>query len=261
MTGLVITEIDRSALWLTLNRPQAMNALSPDLLRELDAALDQVEANRNIRAVVITGSGRAFCAGGDLREFQTMQSAGSGRFMENLAYAQKLLTRIENLPVPVIAAVNGIAVAGGLELILCCDIVIAAESAKIGDGHARYGVIPGGGGSVRLPRKIPANRAKYLLLTGDLLPAKVLCEWGLVNAVVKDEDLVGEVQRVAQKITGHSPLGLGWIKQLANGSMEVSIDDGLRAEMAAFERYAGSADFSEGLAAFAEKRTPDFPDR
>ena len=165
------------------------------------------------------------------------------------------------MKMPVIAAVNGFAVAGGLELILCCDLVIASDKAKIGDGHANFGIIPGGGSAIRLPRKIPVALAKRLLLTGNLLPAEVLKDYGLVNEVVPADQLMTEVDKLLAEITKNSPLGLGWIKKLVNDGLEQPIDTALRSETNAFESYVHSDDIREGLDAFEEKRAPKFTGR
>ncbi len=205
----VLYAVEDAVAWITLSRPEAMNAMSPALTDGLVAAIDAVERDDAVRAVVITGAGRAFSAGGDLKSFREAVSAEQFEgFVERLRGSQAMFRRIEQLSCPVIAAVNGYAVAGGLELILCCDLVIAAESAMIGDGHAKYGVIPGGGSTARLPRKVPVNVAKMLLLTGELWPARALLAAGLVNQVVPDGDLRGTVAALAAKIARNSPLGL-----------------------------------------------------
>ncbi len=248
--------------WLTLNHPASMNALSLPMLEQLAEAVEQLHQDDAARCVVITGAGRkAFCAGGDLRGFQTdLAEPTTDRFLARLRYAQQVFDRIEDLPMPVIAAVNGVAVAGGLELLLCCDLVIAAESARIGDGHARYGIIPAGGSSARLPRKIAANRANYLLLSAELLPARTLEQWGLVNQVVADDELTGAVQSLARMLARHSPLGLQTIKQLLRRGLQSGPRAAARAEIDAFASYARSADLAEGLEAFAQKREPVFRD-
>ncbi len=255
----VLLDIQGTTAWITLNQPQSMNAMSEALAAGLDAAIDAVERDERIRVVVITGSGRAFSAGGDLKAFRAAVTCGNhDAFVERLRHSQAMFRRVEQMPRPVIAAVNGYAVAGGLELILCCDLVIAAESAKIGDGHAKYGVIPGAGSTARLPRRIPVNVAKMLLFTGELWPARDLVACGLVNAVVPDGELRGTVTALAERIAQNSPLGLKWIKRLVNDGLDQPLDPALRAELSAFESYARSADFLEGLTAFEEKRAPRF---
>lgn len=258
----VLYELRGQVAWITLNRPQALNALSPELMQGLNMALDRVEAEETARAAVLTGAGRAFCAGGDLKFFrQTLGTGERSQFMAFLREIQAVMRRLEMLPLPTIAAVNGAAVAGGLELVLCCDLVIASETARIGDGHANFGIIPGGGGSVRLPRKIPVAIAKQLLFTGELLPAAAWARWGLVNQVVPAAELQSAVTALTAAISRNSPLGLRWMKQLVNDGLEQPQDTALRAELYAFESYAASEDILEGLAAFEEKRQPQFRGR
>jgi enoyl-CoA hydratase len=258
----VLLSLEGATAWITFNCPEAMNALSAALTTGLVEALDTVERDERVRVVVITGSGRAFSAGGDLKSFRETVGAGSyDAFVERLRRSQAMFRRIEQFPRPVIAAVNGYAVAGGLELILCCDLVIAVESAKIGDGHAKYGVIPGGGSTARLPRKVPVNVAKMLLLTGELWPARDLLACGLVNQVVPDAELRASVAALAERIARNSPLGLRWIKRLVNDGLDQPVETAARAEIAAFESYARSDDFLEGLTAFQEKRSPRFTGR
>lgn len=257
----VLLDIRNNVAWVTLNRPDALNAMSPALLDGINAAIDGIDADGNVRAVVFTGAGRAFCAGGDLTFFKTAINDDPQGFVQFAGYAQSTLRRIEMLAMPVIAAVNGFAVAGGLELILCCDLVIAVSSAKIGDGHANFGIIPGGGSSIRLPRKIPTALAKRLLLTGNLLPAAVMKEYGLVNEVVPDDQLMAEVEKLVAEITKNSPLGLRWIKKLINDGLEQPLDTALRSETNAFDSYVHSDDIREGLNAFEQKRTPNFTGR
>jgi len=258
----VLYALEDAVAWITLNRPEAMNAMSPALTAGLVEAVDAVERDDSVRAVVITGAGRAFSAGGDLKSFREAVSAAQFEsFVERLRQSQAMFRRIEQLARPVIAAVNGYAVAGGLELILCCDLVIAAESAMIGDGHAKYGIIPGGGSTARLPRKVPVNVAKMLLLSGELWPARDLLAAGLVNQVVPDGELRTVVAALAAKIARNSPLGLKLIKRLVNDGRDQPVELAARAELGAFESYVRSDDFREGLSAFAEKRVPRFSGR
>ncbi len=250
---------DGAVAWLTLNNPSSMNALGLPMLEQLDAAVQDLARDATIRCVVIGGAGKAFCAGGDLLGFQAcLAEPTSDSLLGRLRFAQDVFQRIEDLPMPVIAAINGYAIAGGLELALCCDMIIAAESARIGDGHARYGVIPAGGSSARLPRKIAANRANYMLLSAELLPARTLEAWGLVNRVVDDSELDAAAASLARAIAQHSPLGVKLIKDLLRDSLRGSAAEALQAEISAFSRYAGSKDFAEGLAAFAAKRPAVF---
>ncbi|RKP51899.1 enoyl-CoA hydratase/isomerase family protein [Pararobbsia silviterrae] len=245
--------------WVTLNNPASMNALSGPMLEELDRVVDGLHGDADVRCVVITGAGRAFCAGGDLLGFKDdLAQPTTERFLAKLKFAQDVFDKIEALPMPVIAAVNGYAVAGGLELILCCDMILAAESARIGDGHARYGIIPGGGSSARLPRKIAANRANYMLLSAELVPATTLEQWGLVNRVTPDGELLEAAAKLSASIARHSPLGMRVIKDLLRTSMASTSAQAANAEIEAFKTYARSDDIAEGLSAFAEKRKPVF---
>lgn len=242
-----------------LNRPESMNALSLASLEELDRALAQIGKDKTLKVCLLTGAGKAFCAGGDLQSFrQDVQAADWEALAYKLRYAQEVFQRLESLPLVTIAVVNGYAIAGGLELLLCCDIVLAAEHARIGDGHVRYGVIPGGGSSARLPRKIAQNQANYVLLSGALLPASQWQQWGLVQHVYPAEQLNVEAWQLAETIATHSAVGLQHIKQLAQASMGLSTAQACEQELEHFARYAQSADFAEGLQAFAEKREPVF---
>lgn len=260
-TEPVLLEFKGTTAWITLNRPEHLNALSFELTTALRAAIDAI-GRSDARVIVITGAGRAFCAGGDLKGFKEAVVSGEHRlFTERLTEMMEALRRLERSPRPVIAAVNGVAVAGGLELILCCDIVIAADTAKIGDGHLNFGVIPGGGASVRLVKKLPANVARRLLLTGELMPAAQLAAHGLVNEVVAPEALIPTVTALADRIGRLSPLGVARVKQLATDAMDQPVEQGLRSELAAFEGYVHSRDFLEGLTAFEEKRAPRFTGR
>lgn len=257
LTDAVVAEQRGAALWLRLNRPDALNALNPGITAGLHAGLDRAESDRGIRVVVLTGTGRAFCAGADLK-FVREAGQSSGQQSLFLDQVGDLLNRIEAFPAPVIAAVNGLALAGGLETLLCCDIVIAAESAKLGDAHANYGLLPGGGASVRLPRKIGANYAKQLIFTGDFYPASDPIWTGLVNTVVPDDRLNDAVTELADTLAARSPLATARMKQLVNDGLEQPVPTGLRLELLASALHQHSHDMNEGLAAFTEKRTPNF---
>jgi enoyl-CoA hydratase/carnithine racemase len=256
---VVVTEVRNGSMWIRLNRPDAMNSLTPDVLEAINKALGDAEHQQDVMTVVLTGSGRAFCAGADLKYVKTQAGkSGTNSFLESVLAT---MSRIERFPKPVIAALNGLTLAGGLELVLCCDLVLAARSAKIGDAHANYGLLPGGGSSVRLPRIIGATRAKYLLFTGDFVDASEMLTAGLVNKVVDDDQLESATQAVADKIATKSPLGLRRMKALVDDGLQQPVDTALRLELLACEVHQHSADLHEGLAAFNEKRAPRFTGR
>lgn len=255
----VLLAITRGVGWLRLNRADKRNALSQQLISDLNAALDQIENDPSCRVIVVTGMGPAFSAGGDLREFKQFLDRGDReglvRFVDRTA---KTLSRLEDSPRPVIAAVNGVAVAGGMELLLCCDIVLAADTALIGDGHARYGVLPGAGGVARLVNKVPPNIAARLLLSGELLPAGHRHLTGLVDEVVPHDELIGVAGKLAAHIADLSPLALAHMKRTAHSARNQPVSVGLGLELTTFGDYIGSRDFAEGMSAFSEHRAPVF---
>lgn len=245
--------------WITLNRPEALNALSPPLVARFDAALDDAEQDAEINAVVVIGTGRAFCAGADLKFLgelpEAERAASTAAFLQRVL---KLMVRLERFPKPVIGAVNGIATGGGMELLLCCDLVIADETARLGDGHANFGLLPGGGASARLPRKIGPTRAKFLFFTGELLPARELHAAGLINEIAPKGELAGAVERLVGSLATKSPLGLRRMKQLVDDGLDQPLEIALRAELVAGDLHTHSHDMNEGLAAFNGKRAPRF---
>jgi enoyl-CoA hydratase/carnithine racemase len=252
--------VDRSGavLWLTLNRPQALNALTATLVESLTAAIEDGDRDPAVRAIVLTGNGRGFCAGADLKDSAKRSHESGAQFVKRIG---ELTNLIESCSTTVIAAINGIAVAGGLELVLSCDIVVAAESAVLGDSHSNFAMYPGAGATVRLPRKIGLNKAKYLMLTGETPPAREWMALGLVSQVVAADDLHRSVAQLADKLASKSPLVLARMKQALNDSLDQPLPIALRYERALCNVHSYSADRVEGLAAFREKRTPQFEGR
>lgn len=256
---LIQVNINAGIAELRLNRPEAMNALSYGLVEQLSHELDVLKQREDIRVLLIRGEGRAFCAGGDLKFFrEKIQGRDAAGFRKFLELCRDTFNKIEKFPCPTVAVVNGITVAGGLELLLSCDIAIAAESAKIGDGHAKYGIVPGGGAAIRLPRKIPVSIAKHLLFTGGLFPARQWLEWGLISEVAPDADLDKKVQEVCAAICRNSPLSMKVTKRLVNDGLEQPLSTALESELLAWDAYSLSEDVLEGLEAFSQKREPVF---
>jgi len=246
-----------------LHRPEKLNAIDWAMVRELDGVLDAVEADRSVRCVLVTGSGRAFSAGGDLEGYLTLQQDAIAfpQFVEDL---HTTFGRLRRIAVPTIALVNGVAVAGGLELLLNCDFAIAASSARIGDGHLNFGQMGGGGSLTLLPRAIGRERAAELIFTGRLLDADEAAAWGLVNRVVDDDALESTGLELARDIATKSPLGLANAKAVLQTvwADNASEADGLRYERERNDEYClTSEDAREGLQAFAEKRPPRFTGR
>ncbi len=247
-----------SSARLTLARPERLNPLDWPTIRELRVAVAEIDAKAGIDAVVITGSGRSFSAGGDLEGYLQLYR-DPDRFAAFLDDFFKLLDAIEASNKIYIAAVNGVCVAGGLELLLACDLVVAAASARIGDGHLNFGQLPGAGGSQRLPRAIGLLRAKHLILTGALLSATEAERIGLVNEVVADDQLEAAVERLIVGLSEKSRVGLRGAKHLANLTLTKDLASGLREEMQFVHRYATTEpDATEGLLAFRDKRKPVF---
>lgn len=246
--------------WITLNRPAALNAITCVMAEELLDALERMAAASELRALVITGAGgKAFCVGADLKEISTwLEEAimpGKADFLDQLT---KVFGVLRAIPVPVIAAVNGIAVAGGLEIVMACDLVIAADKATFGDAHSNFGLFPGAGGAAVLPRKIGINRAKYLLFTGEVVSAQQMMAFGIVNEVVSGAALVAVAQALGERLAAKSGVVLAKMKALVNRALDQSEAAALRDEMLALREHLRSVDVREGLAAFAEKRNPEF---
>lgn len=244
--------------WITLNRPKGMNAISLQMLDEIENVLNECLDDSSVASIVITGNEKAFCAGADLKEILGSlkdETPGKKDFLERIGEVFKLL---RNYPKPVIAAVDGFALAGGLELVMCCDIVFASETAKLGDAHSNFGITPGAGGAAVLPRKVGLNKAKYLMFTGDSLTAEEMERYGLVNKVVPAEELVPAVNAFVEKLASKSPLVLRRMKEVANASLDKSQEAALQEELLCLRHHIRSYDLNEGLAAFNEKRKPEF---
>ena len=242
---------------LRLNRPEALNAISPALLEDLDTVCAAIEGDPSVRAVSLTAAGRAFCAGADLKAVREL-SPDPEKWARFMRLWHRVFNRIEALPVPVVAGVQGLALAGGLELTLVADLVVADESARLGDQHANFGLVAGGGGSQRLPRLIGARRAKEMMLLGGWLSSAQALDWGLVNRVAPLGTLGTVVDEMAVALAAGSSSAAHTVKALVNRACSAELDSGLEMERHLVGEHMSSADAAEGLRAFAEKRKPVF---
>ncbi|GAA5317314.1 MAG: enoyl-CoA hydratase/isomerase family protein [Candidatus Pelagadaptatus aseana] len=250
-------KIDQVAL-IKLNRPKAMNAISELMLEELHDLFGKLDKDPDIRAAIMTGEGKAFCAGADLKMLLDDIKGGAKPAPNFWSRAAEGFGAPANFSKPLIVALNGVTCAGGLELAMAGDIILAAESAQIADAHANFGVFPGAGGAVTLSRKIPWNAANYLLYTGEFASAEQMKQWGLVLDVVADDALLDRAMQIAKTIASKSPLTLSRMKQMVKDGMDMPLSSALRAEMAMLAVQTKSHDIMEGLTAFAEKRKPEF---
>lgn len=244
-----------AAAWIVLDRPEAMNSLDRETVTQFIERLVAWRDDPEVRVVVVTGRGRAFCAGADLKEAGLKPEPGEKDLLDRIV---ELFDMLRAYPKPVIAAVNGLALAGGLEIVLACDLVVASEAARFGDAHSNFGVFPGGGGAAILPRKIPANVARYLLFTGDSMSADDARLHGLANEVVPASELEARAQALGEKLAKKSPLVLARMKRVANEAADKSAADALRHELLECRNHGRSYDLQEGLSAFVEKREPRF---
>ncbi len=245
---------------ITLNRPAALNALTVEVGREFRAALAEAR-ERGARAVVLTGAGRAFCAGGDLREMRQLAEK-EGRieafFDEPLRMIHDCVRLIRETPLPVIAAVNGVATGGGCNFALACDIVLAAESAQFNQAFVKVGLTPDCGGTFILPRLVGWKRAAELLMTGDMVDARRAAEMGMINRVVPDAELMAEALNLASRLAAAPTAALGRIKKMLDASAANDLNAQLELEHEAQLQSGQTKDFGEGVAAFIEKRPPKF---
>jgi enoyl-CoA hydratase len=252
---LIVEKRGRVGL-ITLNRPKALNALCDGLIEELNHALDDFESDANIRAIVVTGSERAFAAGADIKEMQPRS------FVD--VYAGDFISRWERLSrcrKPTIAAVAGVALGGGCELAMMCDIIIAAENARFGQPEITLGILPGAGGTQRLTRAVGKAKAMELCLTGRMMDAAEAERAGLAARIVPTAQLMEEVMKTAERIAGMSGPVAMMAKEAVNRAFETTLAEGIRFERRLFHATFATADQKEGMAAFLDKRPPGFQDR
>ncbi len=252
-------EVEGALGTLTIDRPKALNALNPDTLRELLRCLRGARHQPELRAIVLTGAGdKAFVAGADIAAMSTL-SVLEAREMARLG--QRVTTAIEDLPIPVIAAVNGFALGGGMEMVMACDLVVASERARFGQPEINLGIIPGFGGTQRLARRVGAPRAREMIYGGEMIDAETAHRWGLVNRVVKPEDLLAEARKLAAALSAKPAVALAQAKLAIHGGLDVDLESGLRLEAEAFAVTFSTEDRREGMAAFLGKRPAKFTGR
>jgi enoyl-CoA hydratase/carnithine racemase len=259
MTPLLLSEEKNNTLVLTLNRPEVMNCLNFDLLSAIRDAVDALQYRSDIRCLILTGAGeKAFCAGADLKERATLTQNEVKKF---ILVIRNLFTAIQNLPIPVIAAVNGIALGGGTELALASDIRLASDTASMGLTETRLAIIPGGGGTQRLPRIIGVAKAKELILTGRRVDAAEALDIGLVNHITPPGDLLASSQDMADRIGANGPIAVEMAKYAIDKGIETDLATGLAIESNAYRVTIPTQDRIEGLTAFREKRNPVYKGR
>ncbi len=260
MATFVTTEHEGAVALVTIDNPP-LNALSAALLAELEAEVDRLDADDATRAIVLQGGGeRAFVAGADIKEFPSLREAGGGeggaaRGLHTLGH------RMDAARTPFVAAIKGFCLGGGLELALCCDVRVCADDAKLGQPEIKLGLIPGGGGTQRLPRLVGSGRANLLNLGGEFVDAATAYSWGLVEQVVPRDELLPAATAVAAGFAARSPHAVAVVRELARTTRDLSLEEGLRREAEAFRRCLLSDDGREGVAAFVEKREPKFTGR
>jgi len=252
---ILVSIKDRRA-YVTINRPKKLNALNKETISELSFAFEKLEEDQNIRVIILTGSGqKSFVAGADISEFVHFSEEEGGRLAK--IGQEKLFNYIENLSTPVIAAVNGFALGGGLELAMCCHFRIASDTSKMGLPEVSLGVIPGYGGTQRLPQLVGKGKAMEMIMTASMISAHEAKACGLVNEVTTQEELLPTVEKIANKILRNSPIAISAAIRAVNAGFEDGVN-GYNTEIDEFGSCFGTKDFTEGTSAFLEKRKPNF---
>lgn len=250
MTDVVLRERRGPIGVITFNRPAVLNAINGQVMDEFRAAVEDFSADPAVRCVIITGNGRGFSTGADISALVDASAGERERFMVR---AHAMMNSIEQLPKPVLAAVNGVAAGGGFEMMLACDLSIAVRGARIGLTEIRYGFLPGGGGTQRLPRWVGASLAKRLIWSGELLSAEEAFRYGLLAKVVEDADLMTEAEAIAGRLAERSAATLAWGKRLVRLAMEGSLEEGLQLERAANVELLSSPEATAAINRFLKK--------
>lgn len=251
-------EVKRQIGYITIHRPEALNALNTTVLEELSSVLEKIKEDETIRAVILTGAGRSFAAGADIAQMSTLTSAEARRFS---AYGQNIMHDIERIEKPFIAAVNGFALGGGCELAMACDIRIASSQAKFGQPETGLGITPGFGGTQRLSKIVGKGMAKYLIFTAETIDAAEALRIGLVEKITEPDQLLTTCEEIAKKIAQKAPIAIAMSKTCINKGSHLDLDSGSALEAEAFGGCFGTEDQQEGMLAFLEKRHPKFKNK
>ena len=251
-------EVKNSIAYVTVDRPEALNAISTKVLTELQSAFEQITDDSQIKAVILTGAGKAFVAGADIEQMSKLTGVEGH---EMIRYGSKVMNYIESVDKPVIAAVNGFALGGGCELAMACDIRIASEKAQFGQPEVNLGIIPGFGGTQRLPRLVGKGMAKYMILTGEYIKADEALRLGLVEKVVPHDELIPTCEKLAETIMSKAPIATATAKHVINSGIMLDVPTGVALESEAFTVPFCSEDRVEGMKAFLEKRKAEFKNK
>lgn len=252
----IVFQVEEGIATITFNRPEVLNALNAESLEEFSQALGEIVEDEDVRVLVLTGAGKkSFVAGADIKEFPTFNALKAKMYSE---MGHDVIDKLQELPIPVIAAVNGYALGGGCEVAIACDFIYASENAMLGLPEINLGIIPGFGGTQRLPRLVGKNMAKEMIFTGKMVPAHEANKMGLVNKVCTQEQLMNEVNKTAKAIASKGKVSMRAAKQAINNGMNVDLNTGCRIETEAFALCLASPDAKEGAYAFLEKREAIF---
>ena len=257
MNKSILVKIENSVAFITLNRPTVFNSFNREMALLLQNIFDECESNSEVRAIVLTGNGKAFCAGQDLKEVTTPElNPGFKKILEE--HYNPIITRIRNINKPIIAAVNGVAAGAGANIALACDIVVASDKASFIQAFSKIGLVPDSGGTFFLPRLIGFQKASALMMLGDKITAKEAVELGMIFKVIPFEEFIVEVEKLALKMANMPTKAIGYIKELLNKSITNTLEEQLDLEGKLQIESAQSEDYSEGVNAFIEKRKPIF---